>query len=627
VSRTGEVITQGLSDVVFYLQLGAKGQVVNVPVPVAAFVPEILSLPGGPASYVERTSKIKNMQEDVVHIHDMLPSVASALSMPHAIALVMRLIFLIDTEILDPRKNESMSLFVKRSNKEGVAFSNWTTTDSGVRPIQRNKKSIRTFDANTLGGDEALEDFSPYASRYLAARTFVRLKLVHESNKNKHGGGGASSSSSSSVLAIVPAANQPLDHMLKDSLMAQNCLEYIRSMQYGHKDGSNVIENIYSQNMNQMSYKVNASTDTVVVVEALSFGSDQEFQAESREVHKLLTARVLRQMTVFPGSERLLCTDRCMNIVEARKVLVCVVKDASVAKRIEQATHWFSLLCNFPHNRSATDRELDDALDGLVKMIQQEIRDTCVSAADDVDGDATGDATVTDAGHIAVVPPFKCKVLEASKSLRPLLVLSRIKLDTRDVPASWVKLLEKYAHNVEHWGGSFGRGATGGSSGGGGGGGGGDNEPPPLDLTNIARMVFYCNQNTLKEFSPAHRNVESIIPSAMTVRDASIQDPTGADDTVPVLKIVNKKRNAHQSRRKRAAVSKKKTLGSVLDVIEEEGPGPDPGPGPGPDPGPDPGPGPGPGPGPDPGPDPDPVRMRMPGGGEDYPDTSEDVSS
>jgi len=209
VSRTGEVITQGLSDVVFYLQLGAKGQVVNVPVPVAAFVPEILSLPGL-ASYVERTSKIKNMQEDVVHIHDMLPSVASALSMPHAIALVMRLIFLIDTEILDPRKNESMSLFVKRSNKEGVAFSNWTTTDSGVRPIQRNKKSIRTFDANTLGGDEALDDFSPYASRYLAARTFVRLKLVHESNKKKYGGGGASSSSSSSVLAIVPAANQPL---------------------------------------------------------------------------------------------------------------------------------------------------------------------------------------------------------------------------------------------------------------------------------------------------------------------------------------------------------------------------------------------------------------------------------
>jgi len=288
-----------------------------------------------------------------------------------------------------------------------------------------------------------------------------------------------------------------------------------------------------------------------------------------------------------------------MNIVEAHKVLVCVVKDASVIKRIEQATHWFSLLCNFPHNRSATDRELDDALDGLVKMIQQEIRDTCVSAADDVDGDATGDATVTDADHIAVVPPFKCKVLEASKSLRPLLVLSRIKLDTRDVPASWGKLLEQYAHNVEHWGGSFGRGATGG------GGGGGDNEPPPLDLTNIARMVFYCNQNTLKEFSPAHRNVESIIPSTMTVRDASIQDPTGADDTVPVLKICNKKRT--QSRRKRAAASKKKTLGSVLDVIEEEDPGPDPCP----DAGPDPGPGP----------------VRMPGGGEDYPDTSEDVSS
>jgi len=571
VGRTGEVITQGLSDVVFYLQLGAKGEVVHVPVSVAAFVPEILSLPGL-ASYVERTSKIKNMQEDVVHIHDMLPSFASALSMPHAIALVLRLIFMVDNEILDPRKNESMSLFVKRSNKDGVAYSSWTTTDSGVRPIQRNKQTIRTFDVNTLDCDEALDDFSPYASRYLAACTFVKLSLVPVSNKKKHGMG-ASSSSTSSFHAVIPggapdtsSVNKPLDLMLRDSLMAQNCLNYIRSMQYGHRDGSNVIENIYSLNKNMMTYKDRVSTNTVTV-EYLSFGSDQEFQAESRDVRKLLASRVLRQMMVFPGSKHLLCTDNTMNLVEAHKVLVCVVKDKAVSARIRQATNWFSILCNFPHNRSATDMELDEALDGLANMIQQEIRDTCVLASEH---DSASDP---DTG-----PPFRCKVLEASKSLRPLLVLSRIKLDTRDVPASWRNLLEQYAHNVECWGGSFGSGATA--------RGGGDGEL--LDLSNIARMLFYCNQKTLNDFSPAHKDVESVIPSAMTVRDASIQDPTGADGTVPVLRIVNNKRSV-QSRRKRAA-SKKKTPGDSIALDDAE-------------------------------------PVRMPGGGEDYSDTIEDSSS
>jgi hypothetical protein len=123
-----------------------------------------------------------------------------------------------------------------------------------------------------------------------------------------------------------------------------------------------------------------------------------------------------------------------------------------------------------------------------------------------------------------------------------------------------VKLLEEYVHSVERWGGSFGSGSFGSGSLG---SGSGDSET--LVLTNIARMMFYCNQKTLEDFSPAHRDVESIIPPAMNMVDSSIQDPSGADERVPVLKIVNKKRHV-PARRK----SSKKSRDSVLTAIEDE---------------------------------------------------------
>lgn len=558
VSRTGEVISQALTDTVFWLQLGARGDVVKVPVAIAAFVPELLS--SFPSSYSERTNKSKQMQQEIIHIHDMLPSTASLLSMPHAIALVLRLMFMIDTEIMDPRKNESMSLFVKRSVKGDSAFSKWTTTDSGVRTIQRAKKQIKTFDANTLPKDAAVDDFTPYSSRYLAASTFVKMELVPEPSINRKKRG------SSSVSAIVhpssvsgPSSSSGIADMLKDSIMAQNCLDYIRSMQFGHADGSGVIENIYSINTHRMGYKDSEHGGSLVHINHLSFGSDYEYKEECREVRKLLATRVLRQMTVFPGSKRLLCTEDTMSVVEANSVLVHVVKDAALIARVKKATEWFSTLCTHPKNKAATDSELDCAIQGLVGMVNEEIKNTCKKCESDED-DENDDDYDDACDSLAIVPPFRCKVLEAAKSLRPLLVISCIKLDSSDIPTSWVKLLEEYALNIKVWGGSFGREVA-------------DPVSDPVILTNIARMMFYCDPATLRKFSSADKNVDHpIIPRDAEVKVSSLPDPLGTGANVSVVNIrqSNDKKYKKKLPSSSAVVNKKKKKKMMAAAVTEE---------------------------------------------------------
>jgi hypothetical protein len=135
-------------------------------------------------------------------------------------------------------------------------------------------------------------------------------------------------------------------------------------------------------------------------------------------------------------------------------------------------------------------------------------------------------------------------------------------LDSSDVPESWVKLLEKYVLNIKVWGGSFGSGVP-------------DPTSDHVILTNIARMLFYCNPATLKTYSVKDRDVGSILPSEAEVNESVVPDPLGGKGTCSVVNIVQKKKfhrkQSYSLRKKKKNISAEAECAATADDNVSQG--------------------------------------------------------
>eukprot|EP00798_Chlamydomonas_sp_ICE-L_P005429 gene5429-biopygen4628 len=272
VSRTIEATSLSFSDITFFISMKSKDGVsvtLRVPAIVGAFVPEVLSYV---KEYLEITWKGKLQKKKVTHIHSTLPGSASMLSFLHAFCFAVRFMFLYDIGFLDPRDNIEQRVFAKRG-KEGK-FSYWASSDSNAKGV----------DPDLCGKDNSpVNDFSPYASRYLAAATLAMLRILHVRKQNKRG-----------VMDVTENLNLG---NLENPLDKTRCLEFLRFHQFGHGD-TQTIEKVYSSNPNTLKYHTGTGVENIVPIPM----DVSHLEDEKRDVVNALVANVRRWHHHFPGN-------------------------------------------------------------------------------------------------------------------------------------------------------------------------------------------------------------------------------------------------------------------------------------------------------------------------------------
>jgi len=272
VSRTIEATSLSFSDITFFISMKSKDGVSvtsRVPAIVGAFVPEVLSYV---KEYMELTWKGKRQMKKLAHIHSTLPGSASMLSFLHAFCFAVRFMFLYDIGFLDPTENIEQRVFAKRG-VEGK-FTYWSSSDSNAKGV----------DPDLRGKDNSpVNDFSPYASRYLAAATLAMLRILHVKKHNKRG-------------VIDVTENLTLGN-LANPLDKTRCLEFLRFHQFGHGD-TQTIETVYSTNPNTLKYQTGTGVENIVPIPM----DVSHLYDEKRAVENALVAIVRRWNHHFPGN-------------------------------------------------------------------------------------------------------------------------------------------------------------------------------------------------------------------------------------------------------------------------------------------------------------------------------------
>eukprot|EP00798_Chlamydomonas_sp_ICE-L_P005474 gene5474-biopygen4699 len=272
VSRTMEATRLSFSDITFFISMKSKDGVSvtsRVPAIVGAFVPEVLSYV---KEYLELTWKGKRQMKNVTHIHSTLPGSASMLSFLHAFCFAVRFMFLYVIGYLDPTENIEQRVFAKRG--ANGKFSYWVSSDSNAKGV----------DPDLCGKDNSpVNDFSPYASRYLAASTLAMLRILHVRKQNKRGVMDVTES-----LTLGNLAN-PLD--------TTRCLDFLRFHQFGHGD-TQTIEKVYSSNPHTLMYHTGTGVENIVPIPM----DVSHLEDEKRDVAKALVANVRRWHHHFPGN-------------------------------------------------------------------------------------------------------------------------------------------------------------------------------------------------------------------------------------------------------------------------------------------------------------------------------------
>eukprot|EP00798_Chlamydomonas_sp_ICE-L_P027742 gene27742-biopygen5165 len=270
VSRTMEATRLSFSDITFFISMKSKDGVSvtsRVPAIVGAFVPEVLSYV---KEYLELTWKGKRQMKNVTHIHSTLPGSASMLSFLHAFCFAVRFMFLYDIGFLDPTENIEQRVFAKRG--ANGKFSYWVSSDSNAKGV----------DPDLCGKDNSpVNDFSPYASRYLAASSLAMLRILHVRKQNKRGFMDVTEN-----LTLENLAN-PLD--------TTQCLDFLRFHQFGHGD-TQTIERVYSSNPHTLMYHTGTGVENIVPIPM----DVSHLEDEKRDVVKALLANVRRWHHHFP---------------------------------------------------------------------------------------------------------------------------------------------------------------------------------------------------------------------------------------------------------------------------------------------------------------------------------------
>eukprot|EP00798_Chlamydomonas_sp_ICE-L_P032494 gene32494-biopygen11838 len=216
VSRTMEATRLSFSDITFFISMKSKDGVSvtsRVPAIVGAFVPEVLSYV---KEYLELTWKGKRQMKNLTHIHSTLPGSASMLSFLHAFCFAVRFMFLYDIGFLDPTENTEQRVFAKRG--ANGKFSYWVSSDSNAKGV----------DPDLCGKDNSpVNDFSAYASRYLAASTLAMLRILHVRKQNKRGFMDVTENLTLENLANPLDTTRCLDlKFLHDLIKPKDCIAY-----------------------------------------------------------------------------------------------------------------------------------------------------------------------------------------------------------------------------------------------------------------------------------------------------------------------------------------------------------------------------------------------------------------
>ncbi len=153
VSRTEEVSSLKFEELYFKLEVNSN--ILHVPVILGAFVPRLFEVltpkSGTSVHYIDMAWKGKEAHGHVVHVHEMLPSSASLLSVPHASCLVVRIL-----SMFDPAYLASGMFFTTNRKRSGFKEAGLKTAHSAIEK--------RLYDEK-----ESTNDFTAYGPRYNAA--------------------------------------------------------------------------------------------------------------------------------------------------------------------------------------------------------------------------------------------------------------------------------------------------------------------------------------------------------------------------------------------------------------------------------------------------------------------------
>ena len=216
VSRAKEEL-QATRSTEIYFKIEVDSTIHHIPVILGAFVPGLLesvSSKTGPVHYIEKTWKGKGLKEDVLHVHEMLPSSASLLSVPHAICLVARF----------------MTMYSHGYISTGKLFEG----NMKRSPFKFGGKEDRAVEKRLYRGGVSLNDFSAYGPRYNSANLLHNVfGLVFDSDKTEGN----------------------LHQNVKNS-------EYLKKYQFGHTDESNQVEDTYATNVLRLKGAVSRQKST-----------------------------------------------------------------------------------------------------------------------------------------------------------------------------------------------------------------------------------------------------------------------------------------------------------------------------------------------------------------------------
>lgn len=390
VSRTGETINKSMYDTYFILRSNDSVPYFRVDATVGAFCPEVLTAGEEGVSipfYIEETFKGKSMGTTVRHLHETLPQEASLLSLPHAIALVTRVMLMYNSNFMNKRYNKDMRLLVKVINASGD-IKNWETSYSGVR--KQTKSAVKSLDLSLVEtGAKSINDFSMYSTRYLVAYMVKKFNILDLTEPQQM-------RNIEEYVEFAKSAKHADDVGYKIQLsqaVVSRVSAYLRTKQFGHTETSEVMADVYSVNEHRLRFTDNKSSNEMI---KLDFEDVDKtiVEKEAKVVFNLIRRKMLNAMHLETHGE----TKFGGTIADqALKTKVLAVQ---------------ALICQMRDEQNIAPETLDDINRHLIEQLQ--------------------------------LDKSKTTAIEFISALLPTLDLKLVYINTKMLPQTWSEQLHKY---------------------------------------------------------------------------------------------------------------------------------------------------------------------------------------
>lgn len=170
-SRSNETMVCSFRDFEYLVQLHDAAEPLKIPVIARAFLPRGHEL-DCMERYVEYTWKGKDKARFADIVHDALPDILSAASVPVVLEFALKVIFSLKEVVLDPHFNAALTpmLMLSREDSKEISKATHWARFKDSSPVARQPDSV---------GDEW---FSSYGVRYLIAHALVTHSIVTDCN-------------------------------------------------------------------------------------------------------------------------------------------------------------------------------------------------------------------------------------------------------------------------------------------------------------------------------------------------------------------------------------------------------------------------------------------------------------